>query len=186
MSKSVQEMVDKINQKISSDKNIIQKEKNTHDFNNKMAKILSNPKANDKKGLSYSFKIMDPKNENEIINRQKREATILNVIMTDKVKNKGKEKINNNNNNPNIKPKNETNNKLEQNMMKIVQNEIIEKNIKKISSIKTELDKEKESMAKLEVLDDAYNFNEEEFKKRRYDKNNVEKSSKKFFKLRYI
>ena len=41
-------------------------------------------------------------------------------------------------------------------------------------------------MAKLEVLDDAYNFNEEEFKKRRYDKNNVEKSSKKFFKLRYI
>ena len=56
-------------------------------------------------------------------------------------------------------------------MMKIVQNEIIEKNIRKISSIKTELDKEKESMAKLEVLDDAYNFNEEEFKKRRYDKN---------------
>ena len=47
MSKSVQEMVDKINQKISSDKNIIQKEKNTDDFNNKMAKILSNPKAND-------------------------------------------------------------------------------------------------------------------------------------------
>ena len=186
MSKSVQEMVDKINQKISSDKNIIQKEKNTDDFNNKMAKILSNPKANDKKGSSYSCKITDPKNENEILNRQKREATILNVIMTDKGKNKGKEKINNNNNNPNIKPKNETNNKLEQNMMKIVQNEIIEKNIRKISSIKTELDKEKESMAKLEVLDDAYNFNEEEFKKRRYDKNNVEKSSKKFFKLRYI
>ena len=164
MSKSVQEMVDKINQKISSDKNIIQKEKNTDDFNNKMAKILSNPKANDKKGSSYSCKNMDPKNENEILNRQKREATILNVIMTDKVKNKGKEKINNNN--PNIKPKNEMNNKLEQNMMKIVQNEIIEKNIRKISSIKTELDKEKESMAKLEVLDDAYNFNEEEFKKR--------------------
>ena len=186
MSKSVQEMVDKINQKISSDKNIIQKEKNTDDFNNKMAKILSNSKANDKKGLSYSCKNMDPKNENEIINRQKREATILNVIMTDKVKNKGKEKINNNNNNPNIKPKNETNNKLEQNMMKIVQNEIIEKNIRKISSIKTESDKEKESMAKLEVLDDAYNFNEEEFKKRRYDKNNVEKSGKKFFKLRYL
>ena len=54
--------------------------------------------------------------------------------------------------------------------------------IRKTSSIKIELDKEKESMAKLEVLDDAYNFNEEEFKKRRYDKNNVEKSSKKFFK----
>ena len=185
MFKSVQEMVGKINQKISSDKNIIQKEKNTDDFNNKMAKILSNPKANDKKGLSYSCKIIDPKNENEIINRQKREATILNVIMTDKGKNKGKEKINNNNN-PNIKPKNETNNKLEQNIIKTAQNEIIEKNIRKTSSIKIELDKEKESMAKLEVLDDAYNFNEEEFKKRRYDKNNVEKSSKKFFKLRYI
>ena len=42
-------ILDKINQKISSDKNIIQKEKNTDDFNNKMAKILSNPKANDKK-----------------------------------------------------------------------------------------------------------------------------------------
>ena len=104
MSKSVQEMVDKINQKISSDKNIIQKEKNTDDFNNKMAKILSNPKANDKKGSSYSCKNMDPKNENEILNRQKREATILNVIMTDQVKNKGKEKINNNNN----KDKNKT------------------------------------------------------------------------------
>ena len=185
MFKSVQEMVGKINQKISSDKNIIQKEKNSDDFNNKIAKILNNPKANDKKGLSYSYKIMDPKNENEIINKQKRETTILNVIMTDKVKNKGKEKINNNNN-PNIKPKNEMNNKLEQNIIKTAQNEIIEKNIRKTSSIKIELDKEKESMAKLEVLDDAYNFNEEEFKKRRYDKNNVEKSSKKFFKLRYI
>ena len=84
-----------------------------------MAKILSNPKANDKKGSSYSCKIMDPKNENEILNRQKREATILNVIMTDQVKNKGKEKINNNNN-PNIKPKNEINDKLEQNMIKTV------------------------------------------------------------------
>jgi hypothetical protein len=186
MFKSVQEMVGKINQKISSDKNIIQKEKNSDDFNNKIAKILNNPKANDKKGLSYSCKIIDPKNENEIINRQKREASILNIIMTEKGKNKGKEKLNNNNNNPNIKPKNETNNKLEQNIIKTAQNEIIEKNIRKTSSIKIELDKEKESMAKLEVLDDAYNFNEEEFKKRRYDKNNVEKSSKKFFKLRYI
>jgi hypothetical protein len=106
--------------------------------------------------------------------------------MTEKGKNKGKEKLNNNNNNPNIKPKNETNNKLEQNIIKTAQNEIIEKNIRKTSSIKIELDKEKESMAKLEVLDDAYNFNEEEFKKRRYDKNNVEKSGKKFFKLRYL
>ena len=108
-----------------------------------------------------------PKNENEIINRQKREISILNVIMTEKGKNKGKEKLNNNNNNPNIKPKNETNNKLEQNIIKTAQNEIIEKNIRKTSSIKIELDKEKESMAKLEVLDDVYNFNEEEFKKRR-------------------
>ena len=140
-----------------------------------MTKILSNPKANDKKGLSYSCKIIDPKNENEIINRQKRETTILNATTTEKGKNKGKEKINNNNN-PNIKPKNETNNKLEQNMINTVQNEIIEKNIRKTSSIKTELDKEKESMAILEVLDDVYNFNEEEFKKRRYGKNNVEKS----------
>ena len=37
-----------------------------------MTKILSNPKANDKKELSYSYKIIDPKNENEIINRQKK------------------------------------------------------------------------------------------------------------------
>ena len=86
MFKSVQEMVGKINQKISSDKNIIQKEKNSDDFNNKIAKILNNPKANDKKGSSYSCKIIDPKNENEIINRQKREASILNIIMTEKVK----------------------------------------------------------------------------------------------------
>ena len=83
--------------------------------------------------------------------------------MTEKGKNKGKEKLNNNNNNPNIKPKNETNNQLEQNIIKTAQNEIIEKNIRKTSSIKIELDKEKESMAKLEVLDEAYNFNEEEF-----------------------
>ena len=60
-----------------------------------------------------------PKNENEIINRQKREISILNVIMTEKGKNKGKEKVNNNNN-PNIKPKNEMNNKFEQNMIKTV------------------------------------------------------------------
>ena len=47
-------------------------------------------------------------------------------------------------------------------------------------------EKEKESMTKLEILEDAFNFNENDFKKRRYDKDNVEKSGKKFFKLRFL
>ena len=41
-------------------------------------------------------------------------------------------------------------------------------------------------MARLEILEDAFNFNEEDSKKRRYDKENIEKSGKKFFKLRYL
>ena len=40
-------------------------------------------------------------------------------------------------------------------------------------------------MIKLEVEIDAYEFNEDDYKIRRYDKNNVE-TGKKFFKLRYI
>ena len=44
---------------------------------------------------------------------------------------------------------------------------------------------ENETMLKLEIEQDAYEFNEENYKNRRYDKKNVE-SGKKFFKLRYI
>ena len=54
------------------------------------------------------------------------------------------------------------------------------------SQIKKNLPKEKEKESKLEILDDdVYTFNEKDFSKRRYDKNNVE-SGKKFFKLRFL
>ena len=47
-------------------------------------------------------------------------------------------------------------------------------------------EKEKEKETKLEIIDDdVYTFNEKDFIKRRYDKNNVE-SGKKFFKLRFL
>ena len=54
------------------------------------------------------------------------------------------------------------------------------------TQIKKNLPKEKEKESKLEILDDdVYTFNEKDFNKRRYDKNNVE-SGKKFFKLRFL
>ena len=54
------------------------------------------------------------------------------------------------------------------------------------TQIKKNLPKEKEKQSKLEILDDdVYTFNEKDFNKRRYDKNNVE-SGKKFFKLRFL
>ena len=54
------------------------------------------------------------------------------------------------------------------------------------TQIKKNLPKEKEKESKLEILDDdVYTFNEKDFIKRRYDKNNVE-SGKKFFKLRFL
>ena len=47
-------------------------------------------------------------------------------------------------------------------------------------------EKEKEKETKLEIIDDdVYTFNEKDFIKRRYDKDNVE-SGKKFFKLRFL
>ena len=59
----------------------------------------------------------------------------------------------------------------------------IKENIKldKLDNIKVE----NETMKNLEIEQDAYEFNEDNYKERRYDKNNVE-SGKKFFKLRYI
>ena len=54
------------------------------------------------------------------------------------------------------------------------------------TQIKKNSPKEKEKESKLEILDDdVYTFNEKDFSKRRYDKNNVE-SGKKFFKLRFL
>ena len=41
-------------------------------------------------------------------------------------------------------------------------------------------------MFRLEIEEDAFNFKEENFKKRRYNKENVEKCGKKFFRLRYV
>ena len=54
------------------------------------------------------------------------------------------------------------------------------------SQLNKTIPKEKEKETKLEIIDDdVYTFNEKDFIKRRYDKNNVE-SGKKFFKLRYL
>ena len=50
---------------------------------------------------------------------------------------------------------------------------------------KTIVIKKDETMLNLEIEQDAYEFNENNYKQRRYDKNNVE-NGKKFFKLRYI
>ena len=59
------------------------------------------------------------------------------------------------------------------------------KEIKELKEIKEKEKIENEAMLNLEIEQDAYAFNEDNYKKRRYDKNNIE-SGKKFFKLRYI
>ena len=41
-------------------------------------------------------------------------------------------------------------------------------------------------MLRLELEEDAFNFNEENFKRRKYNKDNVEKCGKKFFRMRYV
>ena len=45
---------------------------------------------------------------------------------------------------------------------------------------------DKLAMLRLELEEDAFNFNEENFKRRKYNKDNVEKCGKKFFRMRYV
>ena len=55
-----------------------------------------------------------------------------------------------------------------------------------ISSVLEFNESDKLAMLRLELEEDAFNFNEENFKRRKYNKDNVEKCGKKFFRMRYV
>ena len=172
-------MVDIFNPKNKREKNISnQKEKTTDNFTTKMAKKLNN-KTND------INKIVDKKNSVPIKSNN-------NINSSNKV---------NNNVNKNTKKEKEDKKigikqetilaQLKKEHSPIVQEKKLSfeskpKQIFNKPSAPKIKDQEKESMTKLESEEDAFNFNEDNFKIRRYNKDNVEKSGKKFFKLRYI
>ena len=195
MSKSIQEKIELFNKKNQSDKNIPLKEKNNIDNNPKILK-KTNEKVNVNKNTEK--KISSPSNNNnntnntsntkkekEDTNERKRKETVLVHFKPSFNPKASEKKITSDTNTPS---KNEDINKSEKkpNTQKVIEsNESIKKdNIPKVDL--TEFKKEKESMIKLQIINDLSNFNEEDFLKRRYDKSNVEDAGKKFFKLRYL
>ena len=167
MSKSIKEIVEIFNQKNASDKNAIQKGKTNDNIGSKIAKSY-NSKINENKNIEKSktnnnnSKIEKEKEkEKEFIKTRKRKETVLLHVVPE---------------NPQIPQ--------EKSIISDVISKLKNNMPASINIIQSE--KEKESMTKLEILDDAFNFNENDFKKRRYDRDNVEKSGKKFFKLRYL
>jgi len=163
----IQEIVEIFNQKNSTDKNAIPKGKTNDNIGSKIAKSY-NSKINENKNIEKSktnnnnSKIEKEKEkEKEFIKTRKRKETVLLHVVPE---------------NPQIPQE------------KSIISDVISKlkNNMPASINKIQSEKEKESMTKLEILDDAFNFNENDFKKRRYDRDNVEKSGKKFFKLRYL
>ena len=165
MSKSVQEIIDIFNQKNSTEKNAIPKGKINENIGSKISKSY-NIKINDNKNIEKTKDNNNNNNNSKMIKddiepMRRRKETILLHIFPDQ------QKI------PHEK------NLISEAILKLKNNTPSSFNL-------IQSEKEKESMARLEILEDAFNFNEEDFKKRRYDKENVEKSGKKFFKLRYL
>ena len=180
MSKSFQEIVEIFNPKKSLDKNINSKvANNKNGFNDKMPRMIIN-KVNDNK--NNEKKIVHTFNKSysnvgiEVPSTSERQETILlaiknnfNPAQNDKKKSFEIQKN---------EPKN-----INKSEKKIDDFLLIDKN--NLLNVKVE-SKEKDTMIKLNYLNDVNNFKEEDFKIRRYDKNNVNKIGKKFFKLRYI
>ena len=163
MSRSIQEIVEIFNQKNNTDKNAIPKGKTNDNIGSKIAKSY-NSKINENKNIEKTKTNNNnsklEKEKDDINTRKRKETVLLHVIPEMQQIPQEKSIISN------------AISKLKNNMpasFNIIQSE-----------------KEKESMTKLEILEDAFNFNENDFKKRRYDKDNVEKSGKKFFKLRFL
>ena len=73
----------------------------------------------------------------------------------------------------------------EKNDLNLNSNSASSKSLEKSKTLKDWVTTENETMIKLEIEQDAFAFNEDNYKKRRYDKFNIE-SGKKFFKLRFI
>ena len=176
-SNSIQKMVEIFNSKNIGDKNIpSQKEKSNDNFSSKMPKKVNN-------------KILD-------INKNIEKRASMPLKSNNNINN-NKSKVNNNNENKE-KEDIKIRNRGETVLSKLIKdhNPIIsekkistESNSKKIINITSDLEfneSDKESMFRLEIEEDAFNFKEENFKKRRYNKENVEKCGKKFFRLRYV
>ena len=184
MSKSFQELLEIFNPKKTNDKIKTQEEKKDDKLNLKMKKMLSEKisinKNIEKKIILFSnknnitFSNTNSKEDKQIIKpiTSIKEETVLTKVKLDLNKNYGdKMMLSAANNEIKVEDNNENN--------------IITKSKTTIVDY-TQEKKEKESMTRLEIINDVFKFTEEEFKKRRYDKNNVENTGKKFFKLRYL
>ena len=171
MSKSFQDIVEKINQKVKTDKNYLSRERNNTEYIKKPSTDSNNKnKANN--NLSSSTKNKDNKNEISNKNSIKKQNKILNNIEQDLKTDVYREK------------KLYTISSLKQYIQLMSSNDPQKQ--KALDRNELESIKEKESMEKLQILNDAFTFNENDFKKRRYDKDNVDKIGKKFFKLRFL
>ena len=180
MSKSFQEIVEIFNPKKSLDKNINSKvANNKNGFNDKMPRMIINKVSdnkNNEKKIVHTFNKSYSNVGIEVPSTSERQETILlaiknnfNPAQNDKKKSFEIQKN---------EPKN-----INKSEKKIDDFLLIDKN--NLLNVKVE-SKEKDTMIKLNHLNDVNNFKEEDFKIRRYDKNNVNKIGKKFFKWRYI
>ena len=160
MSKSFQDIVEKINQKVKTDKNYLSRERNNTEYIKKPSTDSNNKnKANN--NLSSSTKNKDNKNEISNKNSIKKQNKILNNIEQDLKTDVYREK------------KLYTISSLKQYIQLMSSNDPQKQ--KALDRNELESIKEKESMEKLQILNDAFTFNENDFKKRRYDKDNVDK-----------
>ena len=183
MSKSFQEIVEIFNPKKSLDKNMNSKVvNNKNGFNDKTPRMIINKVSDNKNNEKRIVPTFNKSYSNvgiEVPSKRERQETILLAIK--------------NNFNPGQNDKKESFeiNKIQKNEPKNINKSekkiddflLIDKN--NLLNVKVE-SKEKDTMIKLNHLNDVNNFKEEDFKIRRYDKNNVNKIGKKFFKWRYI
>ena len=176
-SNSIQKMVEIFNSKKIGDKNIPnQKEKTNDNFNSKMPKNVNNKILDINKNIEKRASMPLKSNNNINNNKSKDNNNNENKEKEDiKIRNRGETVLS----------------KLIKDHNPIISEKKIstESNSKKIINITSDLEfneSDKESMFRLEIEEDAFNFKEENFKKRRYNKENVEKCGKKFFRLRYV
>ena len=173
MSKSFQEIVDIFNPKKSTDKISNSKETNNKsNINDKIINKLNSNKINDnnnqeKKSFPPLINTNTAKGYEDLKSRERRE-TILLFIRPEQNK---KKEIKNNQEKKIQKKENDD--------FLLIEKNNLSQNLKLDSS-------EKQVLKKLEFINDSYKFKEEDYIKRRYDKNNVEKTGKKYFRYRYL
>ena len=180
-SNSIQKMIEIFNAKNIGDKNNPnQKEKTNDNFSSKMPKKANNNEVSDiNKKLDKRASIPLKNNNNINNNKINANANSNNNI------NKEKEDIK-------IGHRKETilsHSKKEQNPIMQEKKLSEESDSEQIINISSDLEfneSDKLAMLRLELEEDAFNFNEENFKRRKYNKDNVEKCGKKFFRMRYV